>query len=111
MTGTQFAARLGVAWQSMDDLEKSEANGTVGLETLRRAAAALDCTLVYALVPNEPLDSMVDRRARSIAAAAIERVDQTMALEDQRVTRAERDRLIEDYIHDHVRDRDIWNQR
>jgi predicted DNA-binding mobile mystery protein A len=110
MSGTQFARRLGLSWQSMDDIEKSEAAGTIGLATLRKAAAALDCTLVYALVPNRPLEEMVDKRAKAIAKKALGRVDQTMALEDQRVTHVSRDELIADYISNHVRDRDLWDE-
>lgn len=109
MTGTQFAKRLGVAWQSMDDLERSEAAGTIQLDKLRRAAEILDCTLVYALVPNRSLETMVTERARAIANAAIQRVDQTMALEDQKVERESNEHLIEDYIRDHVRDRELWD--
>lgn len=111
MSGVQFARRLGVTWQSMDDLEKSEAAGTIGLDTLRRAAAALDCTLVYAIVPNRPLEQLVDERARGLALAALARVDQTMALEDQRVTDRNQEELIADYIRDHVRDRNLWDAR
>jgi len=108
MTGAQFAKRLGIAWQSMDDLERSEAAGTIQLDKLRRAAEALDCTLVYAIIPNGSLEAMVEARARAIATAAIGRVDQTMALEDHRVTRDDNEHLIEDYIHQHIRDRDLW---
>jgi hypothetical protein len=32
--------------------------GTIQLATLRRVAEALDCELVYALVPNKPLDAI-----------------------------------------------------
>ena len=110
MSRVQFARRLGVTQQSADDLEKSEATGGIRLESLRRAATALDCTLVYALVPNRSLEAMVQERARAMAVAAIDRIDQTMALENQRVSRDERDRLIEDYIRDHIRDRDIWDE-
>lgn len=109
MSGTQFARRLGVSWQSMDDLERSEAAGTIGLETLRKAAAALDCTLVYAIIPSRSLETLVEERARALAKAALARVDQTMRLEDQRVTHVEREELVEDYIRDHVRDRDLWD--
>lgn len=110
MSGTQFAHRLGVSWQSMDDLERSEAAGTVGLATLRKAAASLDCTLVYALIPNRTLEEMVERRARAIGDAALKRVDQTMALEDQRVLHVSKDELIADYISSHLRDRDLWDE-
>ena len=52
MTGVQFARRLRIRPQSVDALEQSEATGSIQLKTLRRAAEALDCTLVYALVPD-----------------------------------------------------------
>lgn len=111
MSGIQFARRLGVSWQSMDDLEKSEAAGTIGLETLRRAAAALDCTVVYAVIPNRSLEALVEGRARSRAIATLGRIDQTMLLEDQRVTDADKEELVEDYIRTHIRDRDLWDDQ
>lgn len=49
------AERMDVKMQSLAQMEKSEADGTIRIETLRRAAQALDCTVVYALVPNEML--------------------------------------------------------
>src|SRR5260370_35432201 len=52
MTGVQFAKRLAIRPQSVEALEKSEANGSIPLKTLRRAAEALDCTLGCALVPH-----------------------------------------------------------
>ena len=54
MTAEQLAKRLGVKQPSVVALEQSEAKGTIELATLRRVAEALDCTLVYALVPNKP---------------------------------------------------------
>jgi predicted DNA-binding mobile mystery protein A len=109
MSGVQFAARLSIARQSVDDLEKSEAKGTITLASLRRAADALDCDLVYALVPRTSLQQTIDDRARTIARRALARVDQTMVLEDQKVTDASVQQRIDDYIREHVRDRDIWN--
>lgn len=49
------AERMEVKAQSLAQTEKSEADGTIRIETLRRAAQALDCTVIYALVPNEML--------------------------------------------------------
>jgi predicted DNA-binding mobile mystery protein A len=49
------AERMDVKAQSLAQTEKSEADGTIRIETLRRAAQALDCTVIYALVPNEML--------------------------------------------------------
>ncbi len=110
MTAVQFGRRSGVASQSIEDVEKSEAAGTIRLDTLRRTAEALDCTLVYALIPNRSLEEMIARQARAKALAALSRVDQTMLLEDQRVSQADRDQLIADYIEEHIRDRDLWDE-
>ena len=51
MSTAQLAKRLRVKQPSVVALEQSETKGTMELATLRRVAAALDCTLVYALVP------------------------------------------------------------
>src|ERR1700689_1270651 len=52
----QLAKRLNVTQPSIAALEQSEEKGTIELATLRRAAEALDCRLVYALVPNRTLE-------------------------------------------------------
>src|ERR1700692_1880677 len=77
MTGVQFAKRLKIRPQSVEKLEKSEANGSIQLKTLRRAAEALNCTLVYALVPNTSLEDAVRERARKIAKRDLDRVAHT----------------------------------
>lgn len=110
MTAVQLGRRMGLTSQSIEDAERSEATGTIRLDTLRRAAAALDCTLVYALVPNRPIEEHVQERANRKAIAALSRVDQTMLLEDQRVITADRNELIADYVTQHLRDRDLWEE-
>jgi predicted DNA-binding mobile mystery protein A len=86
MTTTQLAQRLGVKQPSVVAIEQSEAKGTMELATLRRVAASLDCTLVYALVPNKPLEAMVRDRARAFARRRLGPVEHSMLLEDQKVT-------------------------
>ncbi len=85
MTTAQLAGRLGIAQSSAVGLEKSEAARTITLETLGRAARALDCRLVYALVPREPLESLVRNRARKAANERLRTIRHSMRLEDQRV--------------------------
>lgn len=108
MTGAQLGKRLGMTAQGIVSLERSEAYGTVQLNTLRRAAEAMDCVLVYALVPKTSLTEMVDRRAREIALRALGRVSHSMALEDQQVDR-DLDKRIRTYIETALRDRDLWD--
>jgi len=85
MSTSQLARRLKIKQPSVVDLEKSEARGSIELATLRRVAEALDCTLVYALVPNKPLDTMVRDRARAFMRKRQQQVDHSMLLEDQKV--------------------------
>ena len=82
----KLAKRLKIKQPSLVELEQSEAAGTIELQTLRRVAAALDCTLVYALVPNKPLETMVRDRARVFERRRREHVEHSMLLEDQKVT-------------------------
>lgn len=111
MTGVQFARRLAITPPSIAALEASEENGTIQLKTLRRAAEALDCTLVYALVPNDSLEGAVRARARRIALRELGRVAHTMKLEAQEISDARTDERVEAYIRDNVRERDIWDGR
>lgn len=110
MTGRQFARRLNVSPQSVDALEKSEASGAIKIETLRRAAEALDCTLVYALVPNTELEQAVRDRARKLALRDLGRVAHTMNLEAQGTGNADLEARIETYIREALRERDLWEQ-
>jgi predicted DNA-binding mobile mystery protein A len=110
MTGVQFAKRLGIRPQSVEALEKSEANESIQLKTLRRAAEALDCTLVYALVPNTSLEGAVRERARKIAKRDLDRVAHTMKLEAQGTGDANLEARIEAYIRDVLKERDLWNE-
>jgi predicted DNA-binding mobile mystery protein A len=85
MTSVQLAQRLGVSQPRIIELEKSEASGTVTLNTLQRAAEALGCRLVYALVPDKFLEETVLERANQLAQQKLTAVQQTMRLEDQSV--------------------------
>jgi len=85
MTTKQFARRLGVSQPRIVELEQSEGSGSVTLNTLQRAAEALGCRLVYALVPEKPLADTVRERAELLAGQRQAAVEHTMRLEDQAV--------------------------
>ena len=67
MTAEQLGHRMDIRQQSLAEIERSEARGTIQLRTLRWAAEALDCQLVYVLVPREPLQKRVERKAIEVA--------------------------------------------
>lgn len=110
MSGSQLGQRVGITAQSIQNLEESEANGTAQLNTLRKAAEAMDCVLVYALLPKSSLEGTVRERERAIAIDALRRVSHSMALEDQSVTDIEQEARIQRYIAASLRQRDIWDK-
>ncbi|HEY0219201.1 MAG TPA: mobile mystery protein A [Afipia sp.] len=110
MSSEQLGRRLSLRSQSIDDWEKTEANGSIQLATLRRAADALDCTLVYALIPKTSLEETVQSRARRIAMRELRRVAHTMKLEDQATDDIDQKEQIAEYIRDHVKERDLWKE-
>ena len=86
MTTRQFARRIGIVQSRAVDIEKAEVKGSITLDSLERAARALDCELVYALVPRNPLEVMVEERATRIAKQRLKQAAHSMALEDQSVS-------------------------
>ena len=101
-----------VAQSTYTRFERNEVEDTITLSTLRKAAEALDCTLVYALLPNNSLDDAVRDRARMAADALLARVHHTMRLEDQAVDprnlALERERLVEELLRGDPRR--LWDE-
>ncbi len=89
MTSAQLGKRLGVSQPRVYGIEKAEASGSITLESLERAAQALDCRLVYAIVPRKPLEFLVEDRACELAKKRLRATSHSMALEDQRVDEAD----------------------
>ena len=55
------------------------------MQSLERAAEALGCRVVYALVPLKPLTKTLEERALQVAERQLSSVEQTMRLEAQSV--------------------------
>jgi predicted DNA-binding mobile mystery protein A len=85
MSAADLGNRLGIAPQSVLTLEKSELNGRAKMDSLKKAAEALDCTFVYALIPNSSLEDFVQRQLRKVATEKMKKVSHSMKLEDQEV--------------------------
>src|SRR5580692_10766542 len=109
MSTAQLAKRLGIKQPSLVELEQSETKGTIELATLRRVAEALDCTLVYALVPNKPLESMVRDRARVFERKRREYVEHSMLLEGQGVISKGADARLDEIVRD-INPRLFWDE-
>jgi predicted DNA-binding mobile mystery protein A len=84
----ELARRLGTSRQLPLQLEKGEAEDRITLKSLRAAANALDCDLVYALVPRAgSMQELIENRARAEAKNRVLGVEHSMALENQAVGR------------------------
>ena len=93
MGQAQLAARVGVSRQSVQDLEKAEAERRVTLDSLDRLARAMKCRVVYSLVPeNGSLDDLRMRQANEVAEAMMKPTEHSMKLEAQGVGANEQER-------------------
>ncbi len=85
MSQEALAERLGVTKANIAKLEASELSETISIGKLAEVARALDCQLVYALIPNTSLEHTVQLQAQRVASATLGYVAATMDLEDQAV--------------------------
>jgi predicted DNA-binding mobile mystery protein A len=90
ISASELARKLGTSRQLPLQLEKAEAEDRITLKSLRAAANALDCDLVYALVPKAgTMEDLIENRARAQARKRVLEVEHSMALEDQAVGRVD----------------------
>ena len=112
MTAAQLAIRLSVSQPRVFALEKSEVSGALTMDTISRVAQALNCTFVYALVPNTSLEAMVSEQAQKKVTERLGRVDHTMKLEAQGLSdaeiAAERERIVTELLKSNLRR--LWDE-
>jgi predicted DNA-binding mobile mystery protein A len=91
MTTAQLARRIGVSQPRVVAIEKAEINASITLDSLERAARAMDCRVVYALIPRIPLNDLVEERARIVAEKRLQSTQHSMALEAQSLDQSDED--------------------
>ena len=109
MSGADLARRMGVSQQRIPAIERGEQNMTIKLDTLMRAADALDCALVYALVPRTSLNDMVTAQAQRRATEHVRRVTHHSRLEDQQPADDDIAAQIEELAADLAERRGLWS--
>jgi|SRR5687767_5434181 len=98
MSSAELARRLGTSRQAIAALEQREKDGSVTLDALSRAADALDCDLVYALIPRSGLKTTIEEQAHLLAKEEIENIAHTMRLEAQGVSPEDTESLIQERV-------------
>ena len=101
---------MGLTQSRVSQIERSEELGSIRLDTLERAAQAVNCQVRYVFVPNEPLEEMVQRQARLRAQAEVDAVTHTMALEDQVPEPGVLDALVKEMAERFVDERHLWER-
>ena len=83
----EVAKKLGVKRQSYAQFENAEERGSISLTSLQRAAAAMDCEMIYFLVPRESIAHTYDELARinDPGFKHLQASEHSMALEGQAV--------------------------
>lgn len=88
MSFRQLGMRMGITAQSAQEIEEREKNGNISLKNLREVAHALDMKLVYGFIPKEKsFEKMLEKQALTVARKIVMRTDNTMKLENQRVSK------------------------
>ena len=88
----QLAKKCGVHHSSILRIEKNEAQNKVSIESLKKIASAMDCQLIYAIVPKtgyNNLEEIIDYRAKLLAHKLIKKASHTMQLEAQGISSKE----------------------
>jgi predicted DNA-binding mobile mystery protein A len=112
MTAKQLAARLGVAQQAVARIEKDELAGSVTIKTMRRVAECLDCVFVCGFVPRSSLEATLRNQAKHLATIRLAQASQTMALEDQKLSTEENEKVLSEMV-DELVDKlptSLWNE-
>jgi len=108
MSGSELAARMGVSQQVLSEIERNERQSTVRLETLSRAAEAMDCELVYALIPRTTLEETVRAQAQRKAVRLLAHVVHHGRLEAQEVAEDELAAQLEELASWFADHRGLW---
>ena len=108
MSSTELAARMGISQQVVSEIERSERRATVKLKTLSRAAEAMDCELVYALVPRTSLEETVRAQARRKTVHHLAHVAHHGRLESQKVPPDEHAAQVEELASWFAERRGLW---
>lgn len=112
MTMAQLGTKLNITRQGVKNLEESEANGTITLNSLKDVSRAMDLKLVYAMVPKDgTLNDLINVKAEKLAQRIVMRTNQNMKLEDQGISEEKLAKTIQDLANEIKREmrKSLWD--
>ena len=110
ITTRALAQRMNLSQSRIVHMEKGEIDGNLTLDTLKAAAKAMDCKLVYAIVPDVSLEYVLKKRITKLAK---ERVSEKYSKMDEVImlSKAEMEkRIVEEAVNIVEKDyKEVWN--
>ncbi len=107
MTLDKLGEICGLAPSTVSQAEKRELEGKVTVETLRKAAEAMNCEFVYTFIPKSDLNTFIEKAAYEKAKRILMRADLHMSLEDQQV-KSEIEPRIQRLKHKLISEGKVW---
>lgn len=83
MSGLQLAHRVSVTKARISRVEHDELRGNVTLKSMQSMAKAMNCRFVYAIVPEQEVESLIKKQATEKAREQVAAASAHMALEAQ----------------------------
>ena len=119
MSGATLARRMGLQRSSLAYLEQSEKQGSITIKKLREVASAMDCELIYAIVPmatadnpNPTIEDIIHNQSESKAKSIVKRASTQMMLESQELTKDSLKKEVERLTRQMINDmpKDFWEK-
>ncbi len=108
MSPKQLADRMSIAESSLYQMERQESLDKVSMQSLKRAADAMGCELIYAIVPRTSVSDLVDEQARKKALKIISESQLQMEYEDQAVNSKETEKQFEELCETIKNSKKLW---
>ncbi len=100
LSSAHLAKKMKCTQPNITGLELREQKKTISLETLEQVAQAMDCRLVYFLIPNKPFEQILQDQARLVAKKRLRSVAHSMALELQGLSADEKKKQENDLVQE-----------
>jgi predicted DNA-binding mobile mystery protein A len=111
MSGAQLARRMNVSRAQVSQAELAETSGNITLKKMQDMAESMNCRFIYAVVPEQSIDSLIKERAITKAKHHVHLASTHMALEDQLLNdeklQFEINRVAQEYLDSNSKD--LWN--
>lgn len=111
MSAAALARRLGKSRALVSNTEKAELDGGVTLKTMQSMAEAMNCRFVYAIVPEDSIEDILQARAKKQAKQRVLETSKHMALEEQSLSQKQLAFEVERLSGEMLKEQpnDFWN--